>query len=324
MHFSFMRQLALCVLATFSITASATNLKMLSSWDSSHSASKHIAYVFQDIVKEKSDGDINIKAFGPEVVPAGKQVQPVSAGVFDLLFTHGLYHTGVTGIGAAIDAVDKDIEKRRESGVWDWIDNYYSKKQNLKVIAIAAAPSGYRLLLRRPMPESGSLKGQKIRALPSYRAIIERLQAIPTVVPFGELYSSVEKGIVDGMIWTGVGVIGYKYHEVAPNLIDPVFGSVSYLVLMNLDKWNDLSENEKKLLLDAGYELEKKTVATFTQLLKDEDEAMLKDGAKKGNYVDLSQEELEDLFRESAMSVAIEQSGEDGIAFRDFVRSKGL
>src|SRR5690606_18794851 len=122
---------------------------------------------------------------------------------------------------------------------------------------------------------------QKIRTLPSYRAVIEYLGAVPTVVPFGELYTSVEKGIVDGMIWTGVGAIGYKYHEVAPYLIDPVFGSVSYLVLMNLDKWNSLSDEQRTLLLEAGYELEKRTVTTFTQLLKEEDEAMLQAGAKK-------------------------------------------
>jgi len=315
----------LAVSATLaSFGSSAADLKMLTSWGENHSGTKNIAYVYRDMVEEKSGGDVKFTTFGPEVVPGGKQLQPVASGVFDVVFTHGLYHTGVTGIGAAIDAVDKDVDKRRSSGVWDWIDQYYQTTQNLKVLSIPTAHSGFRMLLKDPMPSNGLLKGKKIRALPSYNALVGSLEAAPVVIPFGELYSSLEKGVVDGMIWPSVGIVGFKFHEVAPNLVDPVFGSVSYMVMMNLDKWNSLDGDEQKLLLDAGYELEKRTVTTFNKLLQEENTIMAKAGAKAAEYVNLSQSDLEELFAKQAMKVAVDNTGKDGEAFRDFVKAKGL
>lgn len=307
-----------------SLDVCATELKMITSWGENHSGTRHIAYRYRDMVKEMSDGKITIAAFGPEVVPPGRQLQPTGGGVFDLIYTHGLYHTGDTAIGAALDAIDKDIEKRRSSGVWAWIDKYYSEKQNLKVLAIPTAHSGFRMLLKDPMPADGKLNGMKIRALPSWNGVVNNLGATPVVISFGELYSSVEKGVVDGLIWTGVGILNFKYHEVAPHLIDPVFGSVSYLLMMNLDRWNNLDPAEQKLLLDAGYELEKSTVITFNRLLREETTAMQAAGATQGHYVGLEQKELEQLFVDQAMKLAVEYSGEDGVKFRDFVQSRGL
>lgn len=324
MRINIMMALLSITISVSAVDNGATELRMITSWGENHSGTRHIAYRYRDMVKEMSGGNLNITAFGPEVVPPGRQLQPAGAGVFDLIYTHGLYHTGDTAIGAALDAVDNDIEKRRRSGLWAWIDTYYSRTQNLKVLAIPTAQSGFRLLLREPMPDDGKLTGMKIRALPSWNGVVQKLDAVPVVISFGELYSSVEKGVVDGLIWTGVGILNFKFHEVAPHLIEPVFGSVSYLLMMNLDKWKSLGPAQQKLLLDAGLQLERSTVTTFNRMLVDETTAMEAAGATRGNYVGLNQEKLNKLFADKAMELAVEYSGEDGVVFRDFIRNKGL
>ena len=73
-------------LASFS--AGATDLKMLTSWGENHSGTKNMAYVYRDMVEDMSGGDINFSTFGPEVVPGGRQLQPVASGVFDVIYTH--------------------------------------------------------------------------------------------------------------------------------------------------------------------------------------------------------------------------------------------
>lgn len=132
----------------------AENFKMLTAWGPNHSGTANMAYGYIDLVEEMSGGSMKIAPSGPEVVPAGKQLQPVSAGVFDLIYTHGLYHTGTTGIGAAIDAVNGDIEKRRTSGVWDWVDQHYQETQGLKVLSIPTATTGFRFFLKEEMDRS--------------------------------------------------------------------------------------------------------------------------------------------------------------------------
>ena len=163
----------------------------------------------------------------------------------------------------------------------------------------------------------------KIRALPSYNKIVGSLGGTAVVIPFGELYSAAEKGVIDGLVWPSVGAVGFKFHEVTPYLAEPAFGTVSYLILMNLDKWNSLDAGSQKTLLDAGYRLEKDTIGVFNKLLDEENAAMMAAGAKKTS-IGYTLDEANTLFADRAMEVAIEASGEVGVAFRDFVLSKGM
>ena len=303
--------------------ANAQDMKMLTAWGGNHSGTANMAYGYIDLVQELSGGSLSITPSGPEVVPAGQQIQPLTAGVFDLIYTHGLYHTGTTGIGAAIDAVDGDIEKRRTSGIWDWIDNHYQETQNLKVVSIPTANTGFRFFLKEPMDAGTKLDGMKIRALPSYNQIVASLGATAVVIPFGELYSSLEKGVVDGIVWPSVGAVGFKFHEVAPYLAEPAFGSVSYLIMMNLDKWNALDTNTQAVMLEAGHKLEQDMVGFFDKLLVEENAAMVAGGAQftSSGY---TLEQANKYFADEAMNVAVSQSGEVGEAFRDFVASRGM
>ena len=303
--------------------ANAQDMKMLTAWGGNHSGTANMAYGYIDLVQELSGGSVSITPSGPEVVPAGQQIQPLTAGVFDLIYTHGLYHTGTTGIGAAIDAVDGDIEKRRTSGIWDWIDNHYQETQNLKVVSIPTANTGFRFFLKEPMDAGTKLDGMKIRALPSYNQIVASLGATAVVIPFGELYSSLEKGVVDGIVWPSVGAVGFKFHEVAPYLAEPAFGSVSYLIMMNLDKWNALDTNTQAVMLEAGHKLEQDMVGFFDKLLVEENAAMAAGGAQFTS-IGYTLEQANKYFADEAMNVAVSQSGEVGEAFRDFVTSRGM
>ena len=301
----------------------AEELRMLTAWGANHSGTANMAYGYIKLAEEMTGGNISIKPNGPEVVSGGKQLQPVTAGVFDLIYTHGLYHTGTTGIGAAIDAVEGDIEKRRESGIWDWVDQHYQKTQNLKILSIPTATTGFRFFLKEPMDQAKKLDGMKIRALPSYNKIVGSLGGTAVVIPFGELYSAAEKGVIDGLVWPAVGAVGFKFHEVTPYLAEPAFGTVSYLIMMNLDKWESLNADTQKALLEAGHKLEQDTIGIFNALLAEENAAMV-DGGAKMTSIGYSLEEANKLFADRAMEVAIEKSGATGEAFRDFVASKGM
>jgi len=319
----FRNSVAAAMLLGSATGAQAEDFKMLTAWGPNHSGTANMAYGYIELVKEMSDGAITIAPSGPEVVPAGAQLQPVGAGVFDILYTHGLYHTGDTGIGAAIDAVNGDIELRRESGVWDWIDTHYKETQGLKVLSIPTATTGFRFFLSEPMDPGSRLEGQTIRALPSYNKIVASLGATAVVIPFGELYSAAERGVIDGLVWPSVGAVGFNFHEVTPYLAEPAFGTVSYLIMMNLDRWNDLDADMQTLLLEAGHQLERDSVGVFNALLEQETAAMVEAGAQMTS-IGYSEEEANKLFADRAMEVAIEASGDVGEAFRDFVAENGM
>jgi TRAP-type C4-dicarboxylate transport system substrate-binding protein len=149
------------------------------------------------------------------------------------------------------------------------------------------------------------------------------LGATAVVIPFGELYSAAERGVVDGLVWPSVGAVGFNFHEVTPYLGEPAFGTVSYLIMMDLDRWNSLDADTQAVLLEAGHQLEVETIDVFNQLLEEETAAMVEGGAQMTS-IGYTREEANALFAEAAMEVAIEASGEVGEAFRDFVAENGM
>ena len=83
------------------------------------------------------------------------------------------------------------------------------------------------------MDPSAKLNGKKIRALPSYNKIVGSLGGTAVIIPFGELYSATEKGVIDGLVWPAVGAVGFKFHEVAPYLGEP---RIWHRCLLNYDE----------------------------------------------------------------------------------------
>ena len=118
-------------------TSQATDMQMLVSWSPGYPVVE-VADTYARMVAEASKGAISIETRGPETVAPFEQLEPVSAGVFDLLFTHPAYHTGTTGIALGLDATDGDPEVRRTSGAWDAVDAAY-QELGLKLLSLPVA-----------------------------------------------------------------------------------------------------------------------------------------------------------------------------------------
>ena len=86
------------------------------------------------------------------------------------------------------------------------------------------------------------------------------------VIPGGQVYSALEKGVVDGACWPTVGPLDLKWPEVTKFYVRPSFGVSTLLILANLNKFKALSKAEQDALLEAGKKLELEIYAKFDQL----------------------------------------------------------
>jgi len=312
------------ILALASGGAEAAQLRMLTAWDTSYSAVTHIAIPYVENVKAASNGGIAIATFGPETVPPFEQLQPMSAGVFDLIFTHGGNHIGTTGIAASLDGMTGDVTKRREVGIFEWVDRYYQEKFNLKLLSIPTTTTGYHYMLKRPLDDDGTWKGRMIRSAGAHAGPIRALGGQPVLMPAGEIYTSVEKGVVEGLGWPAAGSIGYKFYEVAPYIVRPTFGTVSYVIFANLNAFRRLTPAEQKVLLDEGEKLEAQTLAVFNKLVDEETAEMVKRGAKIVE-AKLTREQFHKLHSDQVwQNVYKATPGQDGQKLYEFAKSKGM
>ena len=94
------------------------------------------------------------------------------------------------------------------------------------------------------------LKGLKIRVSgAAAAATVEALGATPVQMPAGEIYNSLQTGLIDGVI-TGASAVGdFKLDEVANSYtLDAPLGRISFYVVMNQAKYDALSADEKAAL----------------------------------------------------------------------------
>ncbi len=315
--------LAAAVLAAGTISAQAENLTMLSSWDESYNAVPVFAQGFAEKLEEKSGGELNVEMRGPETVSPFEQLQPVSAGLFDMLFTHGAYHLGETAMAFGMDAVTDDPEARRESGIYDVIDAHYAKR-NLKLIGVFSAASGYHIMLRDPIGDDGALEGRKIRASGTYHDLVTELGGSVVTLPASEIYSSLERGVVDGAAWPVFGAMDYKWYEVADYMTRPTFGVTNLTLLMNLDSWNALSAEQQAMITQTAKELEVEGRKHFETLWAEEDKKMQEAGLAITEFGEETAKDVNAIFAAGVWKQVEAKAGEDGKKFHELAVEKGL
>ena len=98
------------------------------------------------------------------------------------------------------------------------------------------------------------LKGMKLRVSndPVMNGMVEGLGASPTVVSFGELYSALQTGVVDGAEQPIANYKSNAFHEVAPNLILDGHTLGAIQVVITDEAWDKLTEEQQNILVEAG------------------------------------------------------------------------
>ena len=98
--------------------------------------------------------------------------------------------------------------------------------------------------------------GLKIRVTPVYKDIVEALGGTTVTTAPGEVYTALERGVVDGYGWPITGIFDLGWEKVTKFRMEPAFYSVEVGVLVNLDAWKSLNDAQRKVLSDAALWLE--------------------------------------------------------------------
>lgn len=264
------KKLLFSLTAVASFTAYSTDLRMISSYHTTGVYAQEIAQRYINNVEKASKGSTKISLDGPGVISPFEQLQPVAAGVYDLLYTHGAYHTNVTGVGAAMDAVFVNPKKTRTSGLWALIDEHYNGL-GLKLIAIVPlGSSGFQYILKDSIDGEPGLKGRKMRGSPTYTNVTKGLGGTPVLMSSGDVYSALDRGVIDGAAWGLNGVEKLGWHEVAGYFSKPTFGQTYTYLLMNKNAFDKLESSEQQILLTEAEQLELEIVPILDKLAKAE------------------------------------------------------
>jgi TRAP-type C4-dicarboxylate transport system substrate-binding protein len=92
------------------------------------------------------------------------------------------------------------------------------------------------------------LAGLKIRITPVYRDFFQALGATVMQTAPGEVYTALERGVVDGYGWPIHGLFDLNWQEKTKYRVEPGFYNAEVSLVMNVDKWKALSPAARELL----------------------------------------------------------------------------
>jgi TRAP-type C4-dicarboxylate transport system substrate-binding protein len=274
--------LAFAVFVTHNGVAKAETftLKAVTAWPKT--ASEYKAFTtFTDLVEQmvakKYPGELKIQFIGgPEAVKTPDQVQALQRGMVDIVFTTNAYYVSLL---PEVDALKLSVftpAEERAKGAWSYV-NQLHEKIGIYYLARLGLGTQFHLYLEKPI-KTADLKGFNIRVSPMYLQVIKGLGGNPIVIPPTEVYSALERNVVDGYCWPSVGIRDWGWEKHTKYVVDPGFYQVPNPLLINLNTWNKLSKKHQDLLMAAAAEAEKKVVAYFDDLAKQERPMLLKEG----------------------------------------------
>ena len=207
-------------------------------------------------VKEKSGGRMEIRVHPasslypqqeilPSLLDGRSEIGPVLSGYL----TDVLLELGVLELPFMTSSLDE--HRKAQQALKPFFAEQLGKK-GLKLLTAHAWPS-QQVFSHQPIRTVADWKGKKIRVYGADTANITRaLGGVPVNIPFGELYTALEKKTVDGAITSATNAEPMKFFEVSKT-INYWFlaGASSEWLVTNQKAWDGLPKDLQQIVLDA-------------------------------------------------------------------------
>jgi TRAP-type transport system periplasmic protein len=285
--------------------AETLTLKAVTGWPKTSSENKSF-FIFTELVDQmvakKYPDEMKINYVGgPEAVKSTDQVQACQRGMVDIVYTTNAYYLSVLPEVDAYKLSEFTPMEERAKGAWAYMNDLHEKK-GLYLLGRLGLGEKFHLYLKKSI-QSADLKGLNIRVSPMYLQIIKGLGGNPVVIPPTEVYVALERNVVDGFCWPAVGIRDWGWQKQVKYIIEPGFYQVPNPLVMNLNTWNKLPKKFRDLLAEAAVEAEKRAIAHFDELAKQERPILLKEGIQ---VIDLPPAE-----KEKFLKVAYDEGWKD-------------
>lgn len=216
--------------------------------------------IFIDRVNAKAGGKLVIELTGgTDVIPLLEQFPALEGGIVDLLATpfsiwssqvpqmEILNFTKVKSTGASDPALE------RETGIYDYINDAL-KEHNLYMLGRIEVLQPWYVFTNKEVNNLNDLAKTTLGTGSGrmQRYLKELIGVEPVNVQPPDLYTSLERSMVDGIVCPVSMYAGFSIFEVAPYVIMPpyvTYGSIA--MVMKLDTWNSLAPDIQDILEEA-------------------------------------------------------------------------
>lgn len=207
---------------------------------------------------------------GPEVIPGLDQAEALRNNSVQVIFSPTAYYAPMFPEGNSFTLSKLTHEEERKPG--GFFDYMVERHKRIGIRFIGTwLYDPFLLRINKPVKTLADLKGMKMRTSALYDRMMKKLGMIPVSVPFGEIYTALERGLVDGFGWSTLGPADAGWLKYCKYVIEiPFYTRQNTLILMNLDVWNGLGKATQDKITKATEKFEPEMVAYFKGKLEEE------------------------------------------------------
>ncbi|MGI6783457.1 MAG: DctP family TRAP transporter solute-binding subunit [Aminivibrio sp.] len=215
---------------------------------------------FAELVKEKTGGAVEIQIFPSSQLGNQRDlIEGLTFGTVDLTMTSTAVLGNFLTEAAVFDLpfIFRDIPHAYKA--LDTVGMEICKpleKRGIKVLSMFENGVRHMTNNRNPIRKPEDVKGLKIRVMeqPIYIEMMKALDASPTPMAFGELFTALQQGVVDGQENPAAHIYTSRFFEVQKyiSLTAHTYSAEPMLIAMSV--WEGLSDDHKKAIQEAADE----------------------------------------------------------------------
>mgnify|MGYP003667881109 CR=1 FL=1 len=217
---------------------------------------------------------------GSEAVPSQQMPNALRSGVLDVVGAPPSYFSKFVPGAAGYSAPRVSFAKQRENGAWELVREEFAQRANAHLLAQYGEGVRFHIFTQKPIRSIADFKDVKLRTSNTYQAFFEALGAKPLQMSRSEIFTALERGVVEGFGNLNSEVKALGWGEVIKYRVDPSFYDTTVFVGVNLDKWKSLNAQQQAALTSAGMHLE----TTLNKELAEADVAAGKELAAAGAF----------------------------------------
>lgn len=221
--------------------------------------STHISHSYleklSDLILERTNGSIKIEVYpGEQLGGARELIESTMRGRQEMAYdgpgviSQFFPKISVLQMPLLYNNLD-EVMKVFESEVGQELKQELIKKRNLRILDMWLYGTRH-ITSNKPIRSMKDFNGLKIRVpeVEEPLATFKALGANPTPISFGEVYFSLQTGVVDAQENPLPTIDAYKFYEVQDYLILTGHEMTSIFVIINEEKWQSLSSEEQKII----------------------------------------------------------------------------
>lgn len=251
---------------------------------------------------------------GPKAIPTFEAGNAVKTGVVDMALNTGAFYTNVMPEADFLKLTQIPVAEQRKNGAFDAINKVWNAKGNTQYLARMVENQPFHIYTNKKI-DKPDLTGQKIRISPVYRDFFQSLNASVVTTPPGEVYTALERGVVDGYGWPIGGIFDLNWNEKTKFRVDPGFYDAEVSLTMNLPAYKKLTDAQHTYLQNQLLALEAQNTF-WTQYAKDEMEKQEKSGIQAIKFDAATSKAFYDKAYEIGWAGAAKQSPEVAATFK--------